>query len=254
MWELARQSDSEEGQAGASPVDEDGCRWMRSQHARLQACLDERLDDHGRLRVLDAGCGKALHVRLGEDPWMVGIDIAAEQLEKNELLDEQILGDLQTHPLDPDSFDVVVCWDVLEHLNRPMLALDNMVHSLRSDGLLVIAGPNPFSLKGLLTKLTPFAFHRIAYRRLVSPDVRPFRTFMRLAVAPSRLERWAVTAPQSLAIDHLSFYEAPMQLRFRRRLHLTGRPWLMMRAVTCVCTLNKVDPALTDFFLVLRRQ
>ena len=47
---------------------------------------------------------------------MVGLDISPSALDRNRLLDDRIVGDLETYPLPRKAFDVVVCWDVLEHL------------------------------------------------------------------------------------------------------------------------------------------
>ncbi len=226
---------------------------MREERASLQALLDQRLAGRDHLRVLDAGCGTALHVELGRDPWVVGIDIDRESLDENEFLNERIVGDLQVYELDHESFDVVVCWDVLEHLARPTLALENMAHSLRSDGLLVIAGPNVMSFKGLATKFTPLRLHRLAYRRLGASDAQPFPTFMRFSTAPQRIAAWALTSSHDLVVNHLGFFEAPMQVVLRERLRLTGRAWTRLRMLTRWATGGKLDPAVTDFFLVLRR-
>src|ERR1700722_3911030 len=93
----------------------------------IQTIVD-RMGTSKKLRVLEAGCGSAsrCHFRSSQ---AVGIDISQEALDRNTHLDEKILGDIQTFRLEASSFDVIFCWDVLEHLERPEKALANFAHS-----------------------------------------------------------------------------------------------------------------------------
>jgi 2-polyprenyl-3-methyl-5-hydroxy-6-metoxy-1,4-benzoquinol methylase len=120
------------------------------------------------LRVLDAGCGSD-SARAGfpvpdafNDAHVVGIDVSSEALDRNVLLDERIVADLQSWRAPAQSYDVVVSWDVLEHLSDPMRAVRNLAQAVAPGGILVIGIPHVWSLKGLVTKLTPFWFHRFA--------------------------------------------------------------------------------------------
>jgi SAM-dependent methyltransferase len=163
----------------------------------LQQCLDRVFEELVCRRALDAGCGARLAVRLPEGVHLVGIDVSREALARNERLDEAIVGDLQEYPLPREEFDAVVCWWVLEHLPRPERAVANMAGSLRPGGVLVVAVPRLWSLKGLVTRLTPHRFHVWAYRRLLGlehaghPGVGPYRTYLRRDIDPERLRRLA---------------------------------------------------------------
>src|ERR1700677_2020333 len=152
--------------------------------ARLIAEIAEHVArlDRKPLRVLDAGAGADLRLKLPPDAEITGIDISKDILTSNPALSERIIGDLQTYPLTADAFDVVVCWDVLEHLADPVSAVSNMSNALAKGGLLVIGGPNVWSTKGLLTKFTPHRFHVFVYRHLLhkphagEPGQAPFPT------------------------------------------------------------------------------
>ena len=124
---------------------------------------------------------------------MVGIDVSCEALEHNALLDERIVADLQSFSPPARSYDVVVSWDVLEHLSDPMRAVGNLAQSVAPGGILVIGIPHVWSLKGLVTKLTPFWFHRFVYKYIfgigeAGIEVGPFRTYLRLELAPVRVK------------------------------------------------------------------
>lgn len=44
------------------------------------------------------------------------------------------------------TFDVITCWDTLEHLESPLLAINNLASLLKPDGFLFISTPNADSL------------------------------------------------------------------------------------------------------------
>ena len=88
----------------------------------------------------------------------VGIDISREQLDRNKVIQERILGDIQTYPLPRDEFVVVVCWDVIEHLAKPTDALVNMFNATKPAGFVILGFPNLASLKGSSRRQRPFGF------------------------------------------------------------------------------------------------
>ncbi len=106
------------------------------------------------LKLLKAGCGSATHFKIAGIVKSVGIDISQQQLDRNPVIQEKILGDIQTHPLPADEFDVIICWDVLEHLPRPQEALANMCKAVRPGGLILMGFPHAASFKGIVTKST----------------------------------------------------------------------------------------------------
>jgi SAM-dependent methyltransferase len=116
--------------------------------------------------VLEAGGGSYSHIRVSGETRVTVLDISAEQLARNSYADEHILGDLEEYEFERARFDLVVCYDVLEHLNQPGRALENMAHALRPGGLLVIGCPNRNALKGFVTRWTPHAFHVWYYRHM----------------------------------------------------------------------------------------
>ena len=99
--------------------------------------------------VLDAGCGTgygaAILAAAGARE-VVGIDLAADVLTAAApaLPDSVTLqaGDLHDLPFDDDRFDLVVCFEAIEHLRNPMTALDELRRVLAPDGSLLISSPN----------------------------------------------------------------------------------------------------------------
>lgn len=223
----------------------------------FQDQITARLPAADRLHVLEAGCGSCGHVRIDRPTHVTGIDISEKQLARNTVLDEKIRGDLQTHPLPRDRFHLIICWDVLEHLPHPEGALHNFVDALRADGLLILAFPNVFSLKGLATKFTPHAVHVWGYRRLLgsrgagTEDYGPFRTYLRLAMAPGAIRRFA--ARHQLRVEYLRVYESEMQQHLRQKSRLIEGAFQASRWTLRLLTLGRWDAALCDCFVLLRK-
>jgi SAM-dependent methyltransferase len=223
----------------------------------LQELVDDLAARDRHLDVLEAGCGSASYVEFGGRARVVGIDVSERQLSRHPELDERILGDIETHNFHANSFDLIVCWDVLEHLRRPRRAVANLAKALRPGGLLVLALPNVLSLKGLVTKFTPHRFHVWVYRHVFgwphagTDDHGPFPTFLRFSVAPSALRDLGVRL--GLEVAYFAPYESWSQEQVRRRAHLTGARWEIVRRSVRVLTLGRVTPELTEYILVLRR-
>lgn len=98
--------------------------------------------------VLDAGCGYgavplALD-RLGAR--VTGVDVSRFVIERNRAVLPDLrfdIIDLQTRDALPqESYDVITCFEVVEHLADFRLAINNMARALRPNGYLVLTTPN----------------------------------------------------------------------------------------------------------------
>ena len=110
-------------------------------HAKLLAAVGS-----GK-RVLDVGCSSGYLARplseLGNT--IVGLELDPDAAYAAEAYCERVLvGDVETMelPLEPASFDIVLCGDVVEHLRDPVAALARLRPFLRPGGRLVVSTPN----------------------------------------------------------------------------------------------------------------
>jgi SAM-dependent methyltransferase len=104
-------------------------------------------------RVLDLGCRTGALTRAYLDGnEVVGVDVDREALaEAAELGIETHWADLDAPlPFEPESFDVAVAGEVLEHIRDPGRLLEDVRALLRPGGLLVGSVPNGFRLKSRL--------------------------------------------------------------------------------------------------------
>jgi SAM-dependent methyltransferase len=167
----------------------DGESAMRGAMDDLQQLIDTHASSatNDPVRLLEAGCGSRSRLRFGENVRVTGIDISAAQLARNTGLSERILGDIQTYQFPKNSFDMIICWDVLEHLKAPESALQNFFHAIRPGGLIILHYPNLYSLKGLVAKASPHIVHVWYYRYLLHQpnaalnDTAPFITHLHSA-------------------------------------------------------------------------
>jgi SAM-dependent methyltransferase len=110
-------------------------------HERLLALLG-RPD-----RVLDVGCSTGyLASRLqARGSTVVGLELDERAAAEARAFCEAVyVGDVETMelPLEPGSFDAIVCGDLIEHLRDPRTFLARIRPLLRVDGRLVLSTPN----------------------------------------------------------------------------------------------------------------
>lgn len=225
--------------------------------AELQRCVDALLAERTGLRVLDAGCGPRLNVTFPDGAWVMGVDEDECALARNQAVHEAVVADLATWEPPPDSFDAIVSWYVLEHLDRPDQVLARFAGAARPGGLVVLAVPNLRSPKSLLAKFTPHRFHVWFRRRVLgrpragTPGHGPYPTTLRLSIDPGRLIRRA--ARLGLTVVHIGWYEDSKQQQLRHRFRLTGVAWRVVRGIVKVGSFGLLDAARTELLLVLRR-
>jgi 2-polyprenyl-3-methyl-5-hydroxy-6-metoxy-1,4-benzoquinol methylase len=100
-------------------------------------------------RVLDAGCGTAYGSTLlagAGATEVVGVDCVPEVLDavRPDMPSTVVLeaADVTSLPYPDGCFDVVVCFEVIEHLDAPGRALDEFRRVLTPQGVLAISSPN----------------------------------------------------------------------------------------------------------------
>jgi SAM-dependent methyltransferase len=113
-------------------------------------------------KVLDAGCGTAYGSAIlgaAGAKSVIGVDIAESVLEsvRGQMPEnvELATADLSNLEFGDDEFDLIVCFEVIEHFHDPQPVLDNLARVLASDGVLLVSSPN----RGVYPEGNPYHFH-----------------------------------------------------------------------------------------------
>jgi SAM-dependent methyltransferase len=144
-------------------------------------------------RVLDAACGTGYGAQLIADAGaseVVGVDIdeatvAAASGVVGDGVSLQV-GDLHRLPFAEDSFDLIACFEAIEHVADPEPVLDELRRVLRPDGVLALSTPNrdvyapgnPFHLR----ELTPSELNGLLEERFANVRLRRQHSWVASAV------------------------------------------------------------------------
>lgn len=124
-------------------------RWLLGRFHRTAARLFAQTEAH---TVLDAGCGEGfgMHYVLGNTTTLaMGMDYSVGALQLARQLHPQrgfAAGDLLTLPFPDNQFDLVMCMEVLEHLDHPEKGLAELCRVSRR--WLLLSVPNEPLFRG----------------------------------------------------------------------------------------------------------
>ena len=224
----------------------------------VHGMLEARLPPND-LAIYEAGGGSTSFLPLSvlRRAHVTVVDIDENQIRNNDYAQEKILGDIQTYRFKPDSFDLVICYNVIEHLPDVEAALLGFCESLKRGGLILIGAPNPKSLSGVVTQL-----YAALVPRLVLPlcarrqEGRPARRSPVPDLLPSAghaCESRGVCEGHGLQVIYRKAYESPRFPELRLR-----KPMLAALLDAAAAALNFVLPDKTevrhgDYHVILRK-
>jgi len=210
--------------------------------------------------VLEAGGGSFSHFVLPNNALPVSLDIDLDQLQRNQQIGLRICGDLHSLPVKQNTLDMVICFNVIEHLENPELALENMASALKPGGLLLIGCPNLASVKGIITKYTPIEFHRWYYRTIVKKKDRggghfdAFPTPFQPIVQSSRLQTWL--ASNNFEVVHFDAYDGAHEYNITTGSLLrkvVAAPYYLVCRLLRLITLGKFAAEHSDLLFIVRK-
>ncbi len=212
------------------------------------------------LAIYEAGGGSTsfLPLSLLRRAHVTVVDIDADQIRNNDYAQVKILGDVQSHRFRPGSFDLVICYNVIEHLPDAEAALLGFCESLKQDGLILIGAPNPKSLSGIVTRRTPHWFHVWFYRyvrgdkKAGQPGHAPFPTHFHPLVTLSKLEAFART--HGLQVIYRKEYESPRFPEMRARKPVFAALLDAFAVVVNFLLPGKTDVRHGDYHVILRKR
>lgn len=116
------------------------------------------VNNNSNNKVLEIGASGAYTLyalkKMGKATYVAGIDLFEinDSKQKDPLIDYFKVTNITEHNLDfeKESFDIIICADVLEHLLHPQETLTYLTRFLKKDGQLIISLPNIRNFRPLI--------------------------------------------------------------------------------------------------------
>mgnify|MGYP002649001155 FL=1 len=121
-----------------------------------QICEQIREKDKDKVvKILDAGCGEGFITDLlARNVELIGLEYTREAIDIAKAANQEISfvqGDIYAIPFEKNEFDLVLCTEVLEHLERPDRALRELTRVASHTILLTVPSEPWFCMGNLLT-------------------------------------------------------------------------------------------------------
>lgn len=127
--------------------------------------------DNKGAKILHLGCGwdkRNIRDRIKfANLYSMDIDFGVVSKNRNSF---KVCGDAHKIPLKKNSFDFVICEDLIEHIEFPEELLKELHYILKKNGEFVFVTPGGWSYIAIVSKLTPLGFHEW-YNRKRGVDV-----------------------------------------------------------------------------------
>jgi SAM-dependent methyltransferase len=199
---------------------------------------------HPGIRILDVGSGARPTLAVEQRPsecHYVGLDVSADELERAGPVaySEVIVGDI-CQPLPPDAgrFDLVLSWQVLEHVPSMRAALATQASALVPGGRMLAMVSGAYGFHSVAARIIPYRFSTALQQRLL--DQQPENKF------PTRYDACTDRALRRLFDEGgwsswsiTPYYKAGGYLRFSRKLqflYLVYENWVARRRYANLAT------------------
>lgn len=115
--------------------------------------------DNSQTKLLDLGCGSGTYLKLfynngfqvyGTDYSKEVIHVAEERVSNKKI--KLVTADIYNLPFSDNYFDMIVCLNVFQTVDKPSLAMKEIKRVLKGNGLLIIMTLNRFSVFLLFSK------------------------------------------------------------------------------------------------------
>ncbi len=141
--------------------------WVRSRNRLLKSIVNDHLELTGKTKFLEIGCGTGDFIRqiveignleiTGSEIYLKGLLYAKKNLPNIDFIQFDI-----TQGVIGEEFDLIVAFDVIEHIENDVAAISNIHRMLRKGGNLIVTVPQHMFLWGALDEIVK---HKRRYSR-----------------------------------------------------------------------------------------
>jgi SAM-dependent methyltransferase len=118
--------------------------WFKAKNDLIEILMEKVCKNRCELRILNIGVGTgddlAILNKFGEN-YVIDIDKKALLIIDDELCVEKKLADACDLPYDHNTFDIIVSFDVLEHIEDDHKAISEIYRVLKNDGIMIFTVP-----------------------------------------------------------------------------------------------------------------
>ena len=174
------------------------------------------------MTVLDLGAGAGIVPEMdfkGKAKMIYGLD-PDERVSSNPFLDSAVCGTAEEMPFADEMFDIILCQNVMEHIERPITMLAQVKRVLKKGGLFLVKTPSRNHYVSLGARITPLKFHQWYNHLRGREEEDTFKTFYHFN---SKSEQKKIIADVGFDTVSIRFYEKrPEYLRLNPLTYLAG--------------------------------
>ncbi|MBK5284071.1 MAG: class I SAM-dependent methyltransferase, partial [Bacteroidia bacterium] len=159
-----------------------------------------------QMTLLDLGAGAGIIQEMnfkGKAKKIYGLD-PDERVLANPFLDSAVCSTGEEMTFQDEMFDIIICQNVMEHIENPGRFLTQVSRVLKKDGLLLVKTPNRNHYVSLGARLTPLWFHQWYNRLRGREEVDTFKTFYHFN---SKSKQQKIIAGIGIETISISFFE-----------------------------------------------
>lgn len=155
-----------------------GLSFLKKIHESRFNSIKKFLGDTSNKKILDAGAGEGYFLSSIKAKQKIGIELSEKRIQKAKKrypdLDIKV-GDVKNLPFEDNSFDVIVCSEVLEHVSEYEKAIMEFKRCINPEGFLVLSFPNEFTVSLGRLLILKFPIREIDHINSIKPrDIEKF--------------------------------------------------------------------------------
>jgi len=123
-------------------------------------------------KVLDAGAGEGFFLSSFSCEKKIGLELSKERIKRSKKLFPNLKikhGDVRELPFEDESLDVIICSEVLEHVEGYEKGISELKRCLKKNGHLILSFPNEFMVNIGRLILLKFPIHELDHVNSIKP-------------------------------------------------------------------------------------